>query len=280
MHMSQQQPFCITDEHVRTIFEIFDADGSGFVEVEELSFAMQAVGLGMLPKETIDELVHSVCPAGTVQVNLSEFSKIIRQRTPARHSVEESVRNFAVVLSAGSEDGSLPEHKHQVTVEDLMTAARTSGDISPGDEAAELRWRRRFTQAVEAAASEDSASRGIHLSTWIRMMQDSVSDKRHRLVQDTASYNIKTRAKVAKRGPYGVRLEEGKTYYYCTCGMSKNQPFCDGSHNVFNINNGTNFEPLVFTAAETKTVWLCGCKQSNNLPFCDGTHSSLPIASE
>ena len=88
------------------------------------------------------------------------------------------------------------------------------------------------------------------------MMQDSVSDKRHRVVQDTASYNIKTRAKVAKRGPYGVRLEEGKTYYYCTCGMSKNQPFCDGSHNGYNIANGTNFEPLVFTAAETKTVWL------------------------
>lgn len=271
---------CISDEHINIIFQIFDADGSGFVEVEELSFAMQAVGLGTLAKEVIDELVESVCPAGTVQVNLSEFSKMVRQRTPTRHSVEESVRNFALVLSTGTEDGSLPENKHHLTVEDLMSAARKSGDIPEGDEAAELRWRRRFTQAVDAAAASESgssSSAGINLSSWIRMMQDSVSDKRHRVVPDTSSYDIKTRAKVAKRGPYGVRLEEGKTYYYCTCGMSKTQPFCDGSHNGYNIANGTNFEPLVFTAAETKTVWLCGCKQSNNLPFCDGTHANLPV---
>eukprot|EP00049_Salpingoeca_infusionum_P007407 m.120278 g.120278 ORF g.120278 m.120278 type:complete len:138 (+) comp13685_c0_seq1:2113-2526(+) len=63
-----------------------------------------------------------------------------------------------------------------------------------------------------------------------------------------------------------VDLEEGKTYYWCTCGKSKNQPFCDGSH------KGTGFKPKAFTAEKTETRGLCMCKATKNAPFCDGTH--------
>jgi len=67
--------------------------------------------------------------------------------------------------------------------------------------------------------------------------------------------------------PYAVDVEQGKTYYWCACGRSKNQPWCDGSH------KGTDFEPVAFTAEKTETAYLCGCKKTGSRPFCDGTHS-------
>ncbi|HVN57286.1 MAG TPA: CDGSH iron-sulfur domain-containing protein [Bacteroidales bacterium] len=75
--------------------------------------------------------------------------------------------------------------------------------------------------------------------------------------------------KIAKKGPFEVSLESGKTYYWCACGQSKNQPFCDGSH------KSTEFTPVSFTAKETGTAYLCGCKRSGNKPFCDGTHNKI-----
>lgn len=74
---------------------------------------------------------------------------------------------------------------------------------------------------------------------------------------------------IAQKSPFPVDLEAGKTYFWCACGQSKNQPFCDGSHKT------TSFTPIKFVAAETKKVFLCGCKHSGNKPFCDGTHKSL-----
>ena len=74
---------------------------------------------------------------------------------------------------------------------------------------------------------------------------------------------------IAKKGPYATEVEEGKTYYWCACGRSKQQPFCDGSH------QGTGFEPVAFTAEKTATVYLCGCKHTAKPPYCDGTHQKL-----
>jgi CDGSH-type Zn-finger protein len=74
---------------------------------------------------------------------------------------------------------------------------------------------------------------------------------------------------IAQKFPYSVDVEEGKTYYWCSCGRSESQPFCDGSH------QGTDFSPLPFTAEKTETVHLCGCKMTKNPPFCDGAHHSL-----
>jgi len=75
-------------------------------------------------------------------------------------------------------------------------------------------------------------------------------------------------AVIAAKQPAVLELEAG-TYYYCTCGKSKNQPFCDGAH------AGTEFTPQVFELKEKKTVALCQCKRSKNEPFCDGAHQSL-----
>ena len=74
---------------------------------------------------------------------------------------------------------------------------------------------------------------------------------------------------IAQKAPYPVDLEAGKTYFWCACGDSKNQPFCDGSHKT------TSFLPLKFKANDTKTAYLCGCKQTSGQPFCDGTHKAL-----
>ncbi len=74
---------------------------------------------------------------------------------------------------------------------------------------------------------------------------------------------------IAQKAPYAVPVEAGKTYYWCACGQSKNQPFCDGSH------KGSSFTPLAFAAEDTKTAFLCGCKHSQNAPFCDGSHKAL-----
>lgn len=68
--------------------------------------------------------------------------------------------------------------------------------------------------------------------------------------------------------PVEMQLEAGKTYYWCSCGKSAKQPFCDGSH------QDTDFEPHAFTAEEDKTVWLCNCKKTTTAPFCDGSHNN------
>jgi len=73
---------------------------------------------------------------------------------------------------------------------------------------------------------------------------------------------------IAQKAPYAVELEPGD-YFWCACGKSANQPFCDGSH------KDTDFEPVKFTIDEKKTVYLCGCKHTANKPYCDGTHSKL-----
>jgi len=74
---------------------------------------------------------------------------------------------------------------------------------------------------------------------------------------------------IATKKPIAVEVEEGKTYYWCACGKSADQPFCDGSH------KDTKFTPLSFTAEKTETVYLCGCKQTGTAPFCDGSHENI-----
>jgi len=75
--------------------------------------------------------------------------------------------------------------------------------------------------------------------------------------------------KIAGLKSIEVELEEGKTYFFCACGHSKKQPFCDGSH------SGTEFTSHMFTAEKTGKAYLCACKHSKNIPFCDGSHKAL-----
>ncbi len=75
---------------------------------------------------------------------------------------------------------------------------------------------------------------------------------------------------IANEGPYPVDVKAGKKYFWCACGRSDKQPFCDGSH------KGTGFQPVQFEAEDDETVYLCGCKHTGEKPYCDGTHASLP----
>jgi len=70
----------------------------------------------------------------------------------------------------------------------------------------------------------------------------------------------------AGKQPISAEVIVGKKYAWCSCGISKNQPFCDGSH------KNTEFLPFIYKAEKTKKVFFCTCKQTNNQPFCDGSH--------
>ena len=71
-----------------------------------------------------------------------------------------------------------------------------------------------------------------------------------------------------QKGPYVKELKEG-TYWWCACGLSKKQPFCDGSH------QGTGISPIEYKVCEDSKIAFCGCKQSKTSPRCDGTHHNL-----
>ena len=67
--------------------------------------------------------------------------------------------------------------------------------------------------------------------------------------------------------PYKVKIEKDKIYSWCSCGLSRKQPFCDSSHKE------GHFKPVKYLARSDKEVWFCGCKRTKHQPFCDGSHS-------
>ncbi len=74
---------------------------------------------------------------------------------------------------------------------------------------------------------------------------------------------------IAQKAPFPVDVEAGKKYFWCACGRSKAQPFCDGSH------KDTGITPLAYEASKSRTVYFCGCKRTGKSPLCDGTHNGL-----
>lgn len=79
------------------------------------------------------------------------------------------------------------------------------------------------------------------------------------------------RPQIAQTAPFAVEVEEGKSYFWCSCGKSSKQPFCDGSH------KGSEFTPVKWEAPASKKVWFCGCKHSAKAPMCDGAHKGLVV---
>ena len=73
----------------------------------------------------------------------------------------------------------------------------------------------------------------------------------------------------AQKSPYAVEVEAGRKYFWCACGSSAKQPFCDGSH------KGTGLSPVAYEPAASKTLYFCGCKQTRKQPLCDGSHNGL-----
>ncbi len=73
----------------------------------------------------------------------------------------------------------------------------------------------------------------------------------------------------AQKTPYKTDVEAGRKYFWCACGRSNAQPFCDGSH------AGTGLTPIAFEATKSGPVFFCGCKLSAKKPLCDGTHAKL-----
>lgn len=78
-----------------------------------------------------------------------------------------------------------------------------------------------------------------------------------------------TEPAIAQKAPYAVEVEAGKSYWWCACGKSARQPFCDGSH------KGGPFTPVEHLATESGTAYFCGCKHSGKGALCDGTHKKL-----
>ena len=74
--------------------------------------------------------------------------------------------------------------------------------------------------------------------------------------------------KILQKNPYTIKVEKEKTYFWCSCGLSNKQPFCDNSHK-----KDGKFEPIKFVADINEELDFCGCKQSKRPPFCDGSHS-------
>lgn len=77
------------------------------------------------------------------------------------------------------------------------------------------------------------------------------------------------KGRIAQKAPIAVDVVAGRSYWWCACGLSKQQPFCDGSHKV------TALRPVEYRADANRKVFFCACKQTNNHPQCDGSHARL-----
>jgi CDGSH-type Zn-finger protein len=93
-----------------------------------------------------------------------------------------------------------------------------------------------------------------------------LSRRCHIQMSNTEGVIVMNKPVRAAESPFAIDVEQGKSYFWCACGKSAKQPFCDGSH------KDTAFTPVKYEATESKTVYFCGCKETQAVPLCDGSH--------
>ena len=210
----------ITDEQIRSVFDLFDADGSGFVDTDELGMALQALGFGVLPQEQIDSMLRhkdedrNVFEKNTreyeidvddidrqvplpTQLDFVDFRHFITKYMCKRNTTQEMIKSFKIFAgTAGGHEGD-EEDAHEgdvVTVDDMMAIAEELGEFVPSqfDASAEGRHEQRRTflrkeiEQLMVYAQEGSAQepfRGIDLNRWCAIMQEAITDKRHKGVE-------------------------------------------------------------------------------------------------
>eukprot|EP01137_Pigoraptor_chileana_P030556 Opistho-2@17196 len=125
---------------------------------------------------------------------------------------------------------------------------------------------RRLTTATSGGAPGKDSGSGSTKTAAVTRNASKTEGKRRSNHEDADEKPI-----VAQMEPIGVDVVAGKAYFWCTCGRSQKQPFCDASH------KGTSFRGLKYVAEKDETVFFCACKQSSAPPLCDGTHASLSL---
>jgi LAO/AO transport system kinase len=122
----------------------------------------------------------------------------------------------------------------------------------------------------------------INKDVWKSKIENELANKNfnlYKFITHNTNMNTNEMPKIGGTTPTAVKVEAGKTYAWCTCGLSAKQPFCDGQHKSLAYEeNGETVMPyksLKISFEEDKEVWLCNCKQTKNPPFCDGSHNSL-----
>lgn len=254
----------LNDTQIKHVFDLFDADGSGFMEASEIVLAFKALGFSGVTNEELESVLHTHGLDQVTKVDFNDFRKLCRFKMTVHNTPDEVQRAFK------SFDKS---SRGTIGVDEYLQIGRELGDITPANEKAA---REHFAEILKEASRlpiDGPSDSALNFEQWMWIMNEAASSKRAAV--DMAAYHIKSRAKIARKSPYGVKVEGGKTYMWCVCGHSKNQPFCDGSHNAVNRETGSNFAPMMYEAKQTKTVWFCGCKNTKAPPFCDGTHTTL-----
>lgn len=109
----------------------------------------------------------------------------------------------------------------------------------------------------------------LNVSKQDSSFSDKIKAEYDQIVNEYTREVVTDKSVVSQKSPIPVELKKGETYFWCTCGKSSNQPFCNGAH------IGTSFEPLAFTAEKDETAYLCACKHTKTPPYCDGSHKCL-----
>ncbi len=112
-----------------------------------------------------------------------------------------------------------------------------------------------------------------HLSQCLDVIwyPDTAYSRYKSFIKNNRRGTVMSGVKIFDNKPVAIELEANKEYFWCACGRSSKQPFCDGSH------RGTQFTPMKFSVKQSEKKYICLCKHSKNPPFCDGSHKSLEL---